>query len=83
MNETQREVPIRDARSDVTQTAAMPANAVTEYHGAAIPSPDVALLLGSLFLLIWGRTRLANNTPRRPTSHPRGNLLPPTLKNRL
>ena len=69
MNETQREVPIRETRSDVTPTATMPANAGIEYHGAAIRSPDVALLLGALLLLISGYTHLVNSAARR---HPRG-----------
>jgi hypothetical protein len=69
MNETQREVPIREARSEVAETAAMPADAGIEHHAAGIRSPDVALLLGALLLLISGYTHLANNAARR---HARG-----------
>jgi len=69
MNEPRELFGAREDRSDVTETAVMRASAGIGYHGAAIRSPDVPLLLGSLLLLIWGYARLANNSPRR---HSRG-----------
>ena len=72
MNETQTEVFIRETRSAVTEPAPMPAGAGIEYHGAAIRSPDVAISLGALLILIWGYTRLAGKTSRWLASHPGG-----------
>ena len=64
MNETQTEIFIPETRSAVTEPAVIPAGAGIEYHGAAIRSPDLAILLGSLLLLFWGYTHLAGNTSR-------------------